>query len=524
MKLSLTLLWSALTVQALPSSEIHSDTDKLSVNWKHLTKEISLIRKDWRVPGLAVGVVHKGQLVFSKGFGSRNVNDNKEPVNTDTLFQIASCSKAFTSFAIGMMVDDNKLDWNSKATSQYPVSFQDPVAHAHASLFDMLTHRTGLPANDFTLALYNNSEDLLTKVQYMVPRHEFREKFLYVNHMYALAGTIAGQASGLGSWDKLIQHKIFEPLGMNNSLTDLVEALPKKNRASGHYYDDNGEVQSFNDEEAWWSSPIKPAGTIVSSINDLAKWVALITRQGVLANGTSLISKSQFKKLTSPQIILPDTSPVSTEPIQLQSYGIGWIVDSYRGKVRVQHSGNHPGFHAVIDTYANEDLAIISLSNVGATKADFAVAQTIADRIFFPRNKEFNRNKYYLDKHNSDTILQQAAITEYIASRKPNAPPTLPLASYQGTFNNVVLGNFTLKLNGTDSHFYKFEWTANSKITGVIGHWQDNEFGIFHLDSILFKYSNYSVPTLSTIFAVDGNSFDLEIEEGVNNKFSRVRK
>ncbi|ORY29448.1 beta-lactamase/transpeptidase-like protein [Rhizoclosmatium globosum] len=354
MKATFLIQFLALAVFASPVPQVETEESSVLTIRKHqLDKEIEAIRKDWNVNGLAVGIVHKGKLVYKQGFGTKDGGKGK--VTEKTLFQIGSCTKAFTSFAIAQLVDEGKLDWNTPVTSVYPVKFADPVANAQASLIDILSHRSGFAEPGALFISWSEWENVLSRIQDISAPVQLRQEFQYSNIMVALAGNIGGKVSGLkGGWDELVTRNIFGPIGMTSSFSNA-RIVPSDSDYSQGFHSVDGKLQAYSLNDTYLTDSTKAAGSIVSNIEDLAKWVAVINKRGTLPNGTSLISPQQYGKLTKPHI--------SAEPAyyaeEFKSYGLGWFLASYRGKVNIGHGGSTPGYTTQIDTFPNDDLAII---------------------------------------------------------------------------------------------------------------------------------------------------------------------
>jgi len=226
------------------------------------------------VPGLAVAIVHKGQLVFAKGYGVRDVS-TREPVDTQTIFAIASTTKAITAAALGMLVDAGKVRWDDPVTKHLP-SFQmhDPWATREVTVRDLITHRGGLPNADFLWTGGDNPrEEVIRRIRFIEPSYSFRGGYTYHNVMYTVAGAVIEAASGM-SWDDFLRQRIFQPLGMTRSVTTLAEATTRDNRAQPHGRDADTLRVSGNS----LADGIGPAGSVWSSVADMSKWMRSSSR------------------------------------------------------------------------------------------------------------------------------------------------------------------------------------------------------------------------------------------------------
>src|ERR1700683_4370230 len=220
--LTLGTLTATAPANAVPAAAPQAISPKAqnSTDWSSLDQYISSSMKDWKVPGASVAIVRDGAVVYMKGFGVRDIRTN-EPVTADTLFDIGSCTKAFTSAAFAMLVDEGKMQWDGKVNTYLPFfHLRDPLADEYVTMRDILTHRTGLPGVDLLLAIDPEAprEELIRKLAYVQPTAGFRAKFEYQNLMSGAAGDTVGQVAQ-STWDEFIQSRLFAPLGMTESDT-----------------------------------------------------------------------------------------------------------------------------------------------------------------------------------------------------------------------------------------------------------------------------------------------------------------
>ncbi|MGH9730139.1 MAG: serine hydrolase domain-containing protein, partial [Candidatus Acidiferrales bacterium] len=176
-----------------------------SAGWASLDQYINSSMKDWKVPGASVAIVRDGSVVYMKGFGVRDIH-TKQPVTPDTLFDIGSCTKAFTSAAIAMLVDEGKMQWDGKVDAYIPFfHLRDPLADENVTIRDLLTHRTGVPGTDLLWYVYPQAtrEELIRRLAYVEPNAGFRAKFQYQNLMYVAAGYAVGQVTH-STWDDFV--------------------------------------------------------------------------------------------------------------------------------------------------------------------------------------------------------------------------------------------------------------------------------------------------------------------------------
>ncbi|KAI8610923.1 beta-lactamase/transpeptidase-like protein [Chytriomyces sp. MP71] len=475
-----------------------------AVDWDRVSHELEALRTEWHVPGMAVGVVHNGQLVYSEGFGARN--EQGDPVDADTLFEIGSTTKAFTSFAVGILVDEGKLDWETPVTSLYPMQFKDPVANASANLIDIMSHRTGLANHFFLTFTWRTDAELLDKIQHLDSFAPFRDQFHYNNNMFTLAGNIAGKASGLG-WEQLVAERILKPLNMTRTFTDPLLLQNAENHARG--FGSAGYVYGYNETFPVESS--KPAGSMVSTVNDLAKWLTLINNNGTLPDGVTLISGKQFDTIVTPHITLPNNFPTGGLVRDI-SYGLGWMIKQYRDRTCIEHGGGTYGYRSQLTTFPQDSLAVIVLTNQADTPLPDVVVPLVTDRILFPR--AWSLWNMFLK---AITLLQnaaaQAARDQVIRTRHKNTQPTAALAEYTGIYRNPGYGNLVIRafekdklvaeLQGTDG------WDSGLK-NMVATHWEFDRFGMVEIQKFLYNDSAYPLLFLDFAILSEGESVFVE--------------
>jgi CubicO group peptidase (beta-lactamase class C family) len=329
----------------------------------------------WDVPGLAISIVKDGRVIFSKGFGFRDFSRGLR-VTPKTLFAISSCTKAFTATAAGILVDEGKLDWD-KPIRFYLPSFKmyDTFASERMTLRDLLTHRSGLSAND--KIWYNSSltrDELFNRLQYIRPNKDFRYAFQYQNIMYMIAGYLIGHIANT-TWEKFVQQKILNPLKMidTNFSIEVIQkaadyAIPYTNGIN-----DDIKRAHFHDMEN-----IGPAGSINSNVIDMAKWLLFNLNQGKW-NNKQIISSDTLKEIHSPQISVP--MPIKYKEFHYTSYGMGWFITSYRGHLLLYHSGGIDGFISWVSFMPNDNIGVVIFTNNDCNSLPTIIGYNAYDRL-----------------------------------------------------------------------------------------------------------------------------------------------
>jgi CubicO group peptidase (beta-lactamase class C family) len=256
--------------------------------------------RDFRVPGLAIAVIHNDSTLLMKGYGTRTMNTN-EPVDEHTMFAIGSASKAFTSTIVAMMVDSGKMRWDDPATRYVPgLQMYDPYVSRELTLRDLLTHRSGLARGDAVWAYGDYDRDeIIRRVRFLQPSWSMRARFGYQNIMYVTAGQAAARVAGT-SWDSLVHDRIFAPLGMTESNTSIRMNAGNRNVATPHVdVRDTLRVVPYH-----LIDNVGPAGSINSNASDMAKWVRFQLAGGKV-NGKQLVSPAALGETHTAQMAIP---------------------------------------------------------------------------------------------------------------------------------------------------------------------------------------------------------------------------
>lgn len=432
-------------------------------NWSLLDQYIHSTMKDWKVPGASVAIVRDGVVVYMKGFGVRNI-DTREPVTPDTLFDIGSCTKAFTSADAAILVDEGKMQWDGKVNNYIPFfHLRDPLADENVTLRDILTHRTGLPGTDLLwyLSPHAAREDLIRKLAFIQPNAGFRAKFEYQNLMYVAAGYAVGQVAH-STWDEFTQSRLFAPLGMTESDTSAIEAQKAADHATPHAENPDGSVKTI----PWRNiDSVGPAGSINSSARDMAKWIAFQLGDGTY-QGKRLISAENMREMHAPQMLLEldGEIPKVFFPDSMQlSYGLGWFVQDYRGHQLILHAGDIDGFATMVVLIPEIHTGYFAVINSGSLYRQVLSYQIVDQLLHLPDAGWSERFK----KMRVEFQAEEKSAKAWQSKRSPDTHPSRDLAAYAGQYQNPAYGNaeigfqsgkLTLHLDAIESDLEHFQY------------------------------------------------------------------
>ena len=404
--------------------------------------------KAFDVPGIAVAVVKDGQVVLAKGYGVRSLA-TKEPVDANTLFGIASNTKAFTTAALGLLVEEGKLRWDDKVTDYIPeFKMYDPYVTAEFTVRDLLCHRSGLGLGAGDLMQFPDStdytiKDIIHNLRYFKPVSSFRSKFDYDNNLYLVAGEVVARVSGQ-SWSDFVEARLLKPLGMSRSATLFARLPDPSNVIDGHGLV-NGRVQVIRRD---LGTVAAPAGGMYSSVADLSKW-ALMLLGGPGAPAALLKPKTQYE-LWSPQTILR-VSPVPEAYLPFSynthfaAYGLGWFLRDVRGYKEVSHTGGEIGMVTEVTLLPELHLGIIVLTNQENGAAFTAISNTIEDHYLGMTGLDRVKLMADLTKTSAtDDAKATEAVWQQVAAAQKAAPKRPDFKAFVGRYHDAWLGDVNL--------------------------------------------------------------------------------
>src|SRR5450432_3964884 len=392
----------------------------------------------WKAAGFAVAVIEKNKVVYARGFGYRNVAE-KLPVTPNTLFAIGSCTKAFTASLIGSLDARGDISIDKPVRDYLPeLKFFNDEMNDRITLRDMMCHRTGLPRHDLSWYLFTTQsrDSLQQRIAYMEPSAGLREKWQYNNFMFMLQGLVVEKITGK-SWEDNIREKIFAPLGMTGSNVSIDELTKNNDIAVGYNVKKDNIIHKM---DYYHIDAMGPAGSINSSVTDMAKWVTAWINNGKV-NGNEIIPAAYISQAISSQMVISGGLPEKETPeSHLSNYGFGWIISSYYGHYRVQHGGNIDGFSANTCLFPSDSIGIIVLCNQNSSAVPSVVRNIITDRMLKLKYRDWETEvKQSADK--ADTAAKQAEKSK-TSSRKPGTHPSHDLKDYQGIYTHKGYGSF----------------------------------------------------------------------------------
>ena len=429
------------------------------------------------VPGASVAIVKDGKVVLAKGYGVRKLGESGA-VDADTLFQIASNTKAFTTAALAMLVEDGKLSWDDPVSKHLP-SFRlyDPYASNEVMIRDLVSHRAGLglgagdlmifPATDLT------REEVVNRIRYIKPASSLRSRYAYNNLMFIAAGRVIEAVSGM-SWEQFITTRILTPLAMTRTVTTVSELRKERNAAAPHTTEAPDSARVVPVRYDIWENAA-PAGGLASSANDMAKWLIAQLARGSLGGDKCLFTEAQSREMWQAQINLrigAAEGPLAPLSPNFSQYALGWSVRDYRGHRMLGHGGGLTGMISRVTLIPDLNLGIVVLTNqsTGGGVAN-SVTWTIAD--------------HYLGASKSDWVALYAKAgaeqekkyaeeqEKHDKARMKDSTPSLPLERYAGRYTDPWYGDVTI---ADEEGKLVMRFSHTPELIADLEHWQHDTF------------------------------------------------
>lgn len=460
--------------------------------------------KAWDAPGLAVAVVRNDSLVFARGFGVRELGKG-DPVTANTVFAVGSTTKAFTSALLGTLVDAGRLGWDDPVTKHYP-GFQlyDPYVTREITIRDLLTHRSGLSRGD---RLWSGSgmprEEVIRRVRYLKPSWSFRSTYGYQNIMFLTAGEIAGKLYGHG-WDAAVADRIFTPLGMTRTVTSTLPLKGMDDVATPHE-----RIEGSVTPVEWLNiDNIGPAGSINSSVTDMAQWVRMQLAGGTYA-GRKVLEPRTIKEMHALQMHtrISETDEKLNPESHLTGYGLGWSLRDYRGLRLVSHGGAIRGMRAWVAMFPEKNLGVVVLTNMAESTLPIAIGMRALDQHLTTTPKDWSA--LYLNEARAGRARALAEAEKVRASRVQGTSPTLPLERYAATYADSMYGEIRVIREGEG-----LTLTFGPHFTGDLKHW--------HFDTFEAVWRNRAQGRGTVMFTIDARGQVAALEIPGLATFSRV--
>ena len=471
--LSSTVLSVSLILSSVTASHANSIVEKN----KNIELAISNAMKTFQVPGVAVAIIKDNKVVMSKGFGV--IEQGKlTKVTPDTLFGIASNTKAMTAALLAGLVDEGKLTWQTKVIDIIP-EFQMPDAYVtrEFTITDLLAHNSGLGLGAGDLMIWPHTTltnaDILKGLKYLPEVSSFRSEFAYDNLMYIIAGEVITRVTGQ-PWSEVIQARIFTPLGMNNTRATFSQIEKQNKNVARAHVPLDGELNVVGGN---FLEKFSSAGSVASSVNDMTLWLQTQLNKGeygTAIDGESprLFSAMQSHTMWKAQTLLSVSDKATQQDkTHFSAYGLGWFMKDYHGVKLIHHSGGILGMVSKVVLVPEENLAMVILTNQQSGYAFNAIYHQILNEYLELPEKDWIT--YYHDKQQEKTAKEVKRLAKAADSVHKNSVHSLALRDYAHTYVDNWYGEIEVSFKNNQLHM---QFSNTQDLKGTLAHYQHNTF------------------------------------------------
>lgn len=483
-------------------------TQNAPLDLKQIDHIVSSAMTKFQVPGLAIAIVSQDKLLFSKGYGVTDIG-TQQPVTPQTLFGIASNTKAFTAAALAMLVDQGKLSWDDKVIQHIP-EFQlaDPFASREMTIRDLLSHRSGLGLGAGDLLIWPETDkttsEIIAALRFIKPSSSFRSEYAYNNLMFVVAGEVIARVSGQ-SWHDFIEQQLFTPIGMTVSAASF-SRIPaaNQNRAVGHI-PMNNQLQRYPLD---YLEDFRGAGAIASNVTDMSLWLRTQLAQGTMPNGKQLFSpmqQQQMWQLHINSLVAPANFKTSRQ--QFAGYGLGWAIDDYYGYKRLSHGGGILGMVSQVMLVPELKLGVVILTNQQAYPAITAISREILEQAMTLPDTDWVQTLG--DKYQSS---RQKLYQNSGPSKLATVQPALPNAYYSAEFVSDWYGKVTIKEHDGQ---LRISFSHTPKLQGQLHHHSGHRFVVKWDDRLMEAdaYIDFKLDPKNKVTAASMQLVDPEITD-----------
>jgi CubicO group peptidase (beta-lactamase class C family) len=473
---SLLLLILAIAFQSL----VKAQTTDLRV--RDIDEYAAKAGRDWNVPGFAIAIVKDDKVVMSKGYGVRKLGD-PAVVDANTLFAIASNTKAFTAAALAILVDEGKLKWDDRVTKYLPdFELSDPYVTRELTIRDLLSHRSGLATFGGDLLWYESGygrEEIVRRIRFLKPTSSFRSRFGYQNIMFLAAGEIIGKVSEK-SWDEFLRERFFAPLNMTRTTTQYAQLVRTDNIATPHN-EVAGRLRSIhfgNVDNAGGAAGIN------SSVSEMAQWLRLQLGRGTY-EGKKIFSSDRSREMWTPHTIVGGISEAAEKfnPTRhFNLYGLGWSLSDYQGRKIVSHGGGLDGMISQVALAPEENLGVVVLTN-SETPLSSVLVNRVFDTYFGTKPRDWSAD--FLARTRQGQQAQQAEAKKVEDARVLNTKPSLKLTGYVGTYSGQMYGDAKVE---EENGKLVVQLVPSPNFIGDLEHWHFDTFRITWRNSIVYPF------------------------------------
>ncbi|MCU1289529.1 MAG: serine hydrolase [Acidobacteria bacterium] len=463
-------------------------------------------RGDWNIPGMAIAIVKDDKIVFAKGYGVRELGKT-DRVDENTLFAIASNSKAFTTAALAILADEGKLNWDDKVIKHLPeFELADAYVTREMTVRDLVSHRSGFDTFSGDLLWYETTlkdDEILKRLRYLKPKTGFRSAYGYQNLMFIAAGKIVERVSGK-TWSQFVGERILTPLGMSRTTTTVKNL---KDNYSMPHNESGGTLRVLHTGNVDGATA---AAGLNSSVADVAKWLRLQLGRGKF-EGKQIFSEKQAWEMQQQNTAIP-ISQAGAKFIpsrHFNGYGLGWFLWDYHGRKVVSHGGGLDGMISETAMMPEENLGLVVLTN-SETPVNVIIQNKIFDVFVNAPKRDWSAE--YLTRAKAGKAADAEEQKKLEAAQVKNTKPSLALKDYAGTYSGALYGDAAV---AEENGKLVLRMIPSPNFVADLEHWHYDTFRIKWRPSVAYNF-----PAGFVTFTIDKNGKPDEIKiDQPNNDF-----
>jgi CubicO group peptidase (beta-lactamase class C family) len=457
--------------------------------------------KRWQIPGMSIAVIEDGKVTYTKGYGVKELGKN-DFVDENTMFAVASNTKAFIGTSIALLENDGKIKLDDRVQKYLPdIKLNVTELSSMLSIKDILTHRIGIGTfhGDFiTWGTNFTPTQLISNLQNIKPVYDFRSGYGYFNMGYVIAGEVIKVITGQ-KWDEFVGANILTPLGMKRTITSMTRLGEFDNIATPH---------SFNYDYSMTPIPwrnvdnIGPCGGIISSASDMAKWVTMQINEGKF-EGKEIIPRKVILRTHTPFNLIPapshGTGNLSNR--HFKTYGLGWGIADYKGELFLEHSGGYDGMLSRTAFMPDKKFGLVILTNNDQNDVITSLMYQLFD--YAIGKESFNWDSLVFANETSNGVSYDKIYWDDITSRKdPNVKPSFDLYSLAGEYTNEQAGTMDTKVVGME---LQFSISSRPLTKGILKIWRD--------DTLICRFEDFVLGrSLAPVTVKDGKIYSIKIK------------
>jgi len=448
---------------------------------RNFDARVQAVLEQQGVPGAAVAIVEDGKVTLARGYGIRGL-EHPEPVGADTLFQIGSTTKAMTTAALAILVDEGKIRWDDPVIDHLPdFRMYDAWVTREMTVRDLLVHRSGLGRGQGDLLFVPTTNisraDTVRALRFLKPPTSFRSTFAYDNILYIVAGQVIEAVSGQ-TWEAFVNERLLDRAGMTGAVTSDAERFAVADRAYPHGR--FGEIRGIGEQVAMdekavaLGANVGPAGSVAAGANDLARWLGVQLSGGQIPGSDQrLFSAERAQEMWQPVVPMPVTplpGALADLTPQFRNYALGWIVQDYRGHKIIQHAGGTQGFRAVVVLIPEKKTGFAIAMNSEELGFVPGLQYELLDHFLGLPKRDWPKafDDFFDARAQAGLEAQRTAGTE-----RPESKPTLPLASYAGRYADPWYGPIAIR---EKDGALTIDFLQTPNMIGPLEHWAYDTF------------------------------------------------